>query len=107
MPSAPIADFVRCLYEDCVPPDKKQSAFADLEGPAGEERVRAATEIWKYRDHTKNPDCRLEGFPMAPIAPDVRNITTFMVEPTTPTRKSEENITCPTQGSRCWPGGPA
>jgi hypothetical protein len=78
MPSAPIADFVRCYYEDCVRPEVKQSAFADLEGPAGEERVRAAAEIWKYRDHTKNRSCRLEGFPMAPIAPDVRNITTFM-----------------------------
>jgi len=72
MPSAPTADFVRCYYEDCVPPRVKQSAYADLEGRTGEERVRATAEIWKYRDHTKNPDCRLEGFPMPPIAPDVR-----------------------------------
>ena len=78
MPSAPIADFVRCYYDDCLPPRVKRSAFADLEGPAGEERVRVASEIWKYRDYTKNPDCQLEGFPMPPIAPDVRKITTFM-----------------------------
>jgi len=78
MPSAPTADFVRCYYEDCVPPRVKRSAFADLEGPAGEERIRAAGEIWKYRDYTKNPGCRLEGFPMAPIAPEVRKVTTFM-----------------------------
>jgi len=78
MPSAPTADFVRCLYEDCVPPRVKMVAFADLEGSVGEERVRAAAEVWKYRDYTKNPDCRLEGLPMAPIAPEVRNITTFM-----------------------------
>jgi len=78
MPSAPILDFVRCYYEDCVLPEVKQSAYASLEGDVGEERVKAASEIWKYRDHTKNPDCRLEGFPMAPIAPEVRKVTTFM-----------------------------
>jgi hypothetical protein len=78
MPSAPTADFVRCYYEDCVPADKKRRAFADLEGDVGEERVRAAAEIWRYRDHTKNPDCRLEGLPMPPIAPDVRKVTKFM-----------------------------
>jgi len=78
MPSAPTADFVRCLYEDCVPPRVKRSAFADLEGSIGEERIRAAGEIWKYRDYTKNPGCRLEGLPMAPIAPEVRKVTTFM-----------------------------
>jgi len=53
MPSAPTADFVRCFYEDCVPPRVKQSAYASLEGRIGEERVRAAAEIWKYRDHTR------------------------------------------------------
>jgi len=63
MPSAPIADFVRCYYEDCVRPRVKQSAYADLEGPAGEERVRAAAEIWKYRDHTKNPAAGSRAFP--------------------------------------------
>ena len=78
MPSAPIADFVRCYYDDCLPPRVKRSAFADLEGTEGEERVRAAGEIWKYRDHTKNRRCRLEGFPMAPIAPNVRKLTKFM-----------------------------
>jgi len=78
MPSAPVADFVRCYYEDCVPPKVKRVAFADLEGPLGEERVRAAAEIWRYRDHTKSPDCRLEGLPMPPIAPEARNVTTFM-----------------------------
>ncbi|MFP3265612.1 MAG: hypothetical protein RXO54_07250 [Acidilobus sp.] len=78
MPSAPIADFVRCYYEDCVPPEVKRVAFADLEGPVGEERVRAAAEIWRYRDYTKSPSCRLEGFPMAPIAPEARKVTTFM-----------------------------
>ena len=78
MPSAPIADFVRCLYEDCVPADVKRSAYASLEGDVGEERVRASSEIWKYRDHTKNRSCRLGGFPMAPIAPRVRDVTTFM-----------------------------
>jgi len=35
MPSAPIADFVRCLYEDCVRPRVKQSAYASLEGRKG------------------------------------------------------------------------
>jgi len=35
MPSAPTADFVRCLYEDCVRPGVKRSAFADLEGRKG------------------------------------------------------------------------
>jgi len=44
MPSAPTADFVRCYYEDCVRPRVKQSAYADLEGRTGEERVRAAAE---------------------------------------------------------------
>jgi len=78
MPSAPTADFVRCLYEDCVPPRVKRVAFASLEGSVGEERVRAAAEIWKYRDYTKNPDCRLEGLPIPPIAPEVRKVTTFM-----------------------------
>jgi len=78
MPSAPTADFVRCYYEDCVRPRVKQSAYADLEGRIGEERVRAAAEIWKYRDHTKNRSCRLEGLPMAPIASNVRSITKFM-----------------------------
>jgi len=78
MPSAPIADFVRCFYEDCVPPRVKQSAYADLEGRTGEERVRATAEIWKYRDHTKNRSCRLEGLPMPPIASNVRSITKFM-----------------------------
>jgi len=78
MPSAPTADFVRCFYDDCVPEDVKRAAYASLEGSIGEERVRAAAEIWRYRDHTKNPDCRLEGLPMPPIASDVRNLTTFM-----------------------------
>jgi hypothetical protein len=78
MPSAPTADFVRCLYEDCVPEDVKRAAYASLEGPIGEERVRAASEIWRYRDHTKNPDCGLRGLPMPPIAPEARNITRFM-----------------------------
>jgi len=44
MPSAPTADFVRCFYEDCVPPEVKRVAFASLEGSIGEERVRAAAE---------------------------------------------------------------
>ena len=78
MPSAPTADFARCLYEDCVPPEVKRVAFADLEGDLGEERVRAAAEVWKYRDYTKNPDCRLEGLSMTPIAPEARKVTTFM-----------------------------
>ena len=78
MPSAPIVDFVRCLYEDCVRDEYKQVAYTHFEEGDWERRVSAANEIWKYRDHTKNPDCRLEGFPMAPIAPEVRNITKFM-----------------------------
>jgi len=78
MPSAPTADFVRCYYEDCVPPRVKRVAFADLEGSIGEERVRAAAEIWRYRDYTKNPGCRLEGLPMPPVASSVRSITKFM-----------------------------
>jgi len=78
VPSAPTADFVRCFYEDCVPPEVKRVAFASLEGSIGEERVRAAAEIWRYRDYTKNEDCRLEGLPMPPIAPEARNLTTFM-----------------------------
>jgi len=78
MPSAPIADFVRCLYEDCVPADKKQSAYASLEGTEGEKRVRAAAEIWKYRDHTKNRRCRLGGLGVRLIAPNVRKLTKFM-----------------------------
>jgi hypothetical protein len=78
MPSAPIADLVRCYYEDCVPPEVKRVAFADLEGSYGEERVKAAGEIWRYRDHTKNPGCRLEGLSTAPVAPEARKVTTFM-----------------------------
>ncbi|MCG2865605.1 MAG: hypothetical protein L7H04_07020, partial [Vulcanisaeta sp.] len=61
-----------------MPPEVKRAAFADLEGSVGEERVRAAAEIWRYRDYTKNRSCRLEGLPMAPIAPEVRKVTTFM-----------------------------
>jgi len=78
MPSAPIADFVRCYYEDCVRPEVKQSAYADLEGTEGEKRVRAAAEIWRYRDHTKNRSCRLGSLGVRPIAPNVRKVTKFM-----------------------------
>jgi len=63
MPSAPTADFVRCFYEDCVPPEVKRVAFASLEGSIGEERVRAAAEIWRYRDYTKNPAAGSRAFP--------------------------------------------
>ena len=77
MPSAPIVDFVRCYYEDCVSYEEKRSAYIRFRPGEWEKRVSVANEIWKYRDHTKNTDCRLEDFPMPPIAPRVRDVTTY------------------------------